>query len=229
MIKPPVFILTLMVASFLLTALLALAPVDPALAAAGDDPSFDTLVTEDAEKGFDALAAEGEKIGYDPKQWRDFIWRAINFVVFVGILFFLLRKPVGAFFRGRQENIARTLEYLETQNKNLEESNGAMRRQLAELTAEREAILAQYERDGTRERDRIIAEAQKAAERIIQKTEVAMAQELLMARRGLAAETGALVVKMAGELISRNIQPEDQARLSHEFMEGVIRLPARKH
>ncbi|MDR1577416.1 MAG: ATP synthase F0 subunit B [Deltaproteobacteria bacterium] len=171
-----------------------------------------------------ALAAEA---GYNSAQWRDFFWRAINFVVFVGILFFLLRKPAGAFFRGRRENIARTLEYLETQTKNLEEQNAVMRRQLSELASERTAILAQYERDGARERDRIIAEAQKAADLIVERTEAAMAQELVVARRILAAETGELAVKLAEELVVNNIKPEDQARLGHEFMERVIRLPAR--
>ncbi|MDR0548295.1 MAG: ATP synthase F0 subunit B [Deltaproteobacteria bacterium] len=172
-----------------------------------------------------ALAAEGH--GYAPAQWRDFLFRFLNFVVFVGILFFLLRKPVGAFFRNRREGIARYLEYLETQTKNLEEKNAVMRRQLSELTAEREAVLAQYERDGARERDRIIAEAQKTADLIVQKTEAAMAQDLLVAKRTLAAETGALAIKMAKGLLTEKIGPDDQARLSHEFIESVVRLPAR--
>ncbi|MDR1608751.1 MAG: ATP synthase F0 subunit B [Deltaproteobacteria bacterium] len=176
---------------------------------------------------FSVSPALAEGTGYSPAQWRDFFWRAINFVVFVGLLFFLLRKPVGAFFRGRRDNIARTIEYLETQTKNLEEQNEVMRRQLSELTSEREAILAQYERDGARERDRIVAEAQKTADLIIQRTEAAMAQELVVARRALATETGELAVKLATELIANNIQPEDQSRLNHEFMERVIRLPAR--
>jgi F-type H+-transporting ATPase subunit b len=171
--------------------------------------------------------ASSEATGYDWAQWREFIFRVLNFVVFVAILFFLLRKPVGAFFRGRRENIARTLEYLETQTKNLEEKNAAMRRQLSELASEREAILAQYERDGARERDRIIAEAQKAADLIARKAEAAMAQDLQIAKRALTAEIGALAARLAEELAAKNIRPEDQARLNHEFIESVIRLPAR--
>jgi F-type H+-transporting ATPase subunit b len=173
-----------------------------------------------------ALAAS-ESGGYTPEQWREFVYRIVNFIVFAGALFYLLRKPIGKFFRGRREGIARDLEYLETQTKNLEEKNAVMRRQLSELTSEREAILAQYERDGTRERDRIIAEAQKTADQIVQKTEAAMAQDLVVAKRALTAETGALAVKLAEELLAKNIQPDDQARLSHEFIESVIRLPAR--
>jgi F-type H+-transporting ATPase subunit b len=170
--------------------------------------------------------AEGE--GYRPEQWRDFLYRVLNFAVFFGILFFLLRKPVAEFFRNRRDGIARNLEYLETQAKNLEEQNAVLRRQLSELTSEKESILAQYERDGSRERDRIIAEAQKTAEQIIQKTEAAMAQELVMARRNLAAETGALAGSLAEELVKKNIRPDDQSRLVHEFMEQVIRLPSRQ-
>ncbi|MDR1870986.1 MAG: ATP synthase F0 subunit B [Deltaproteobacteria bacterium] len=174
-----------------------------------------------------ALAEAGEG-GYNAAQWRDFLWRVLNFAAYAGILFIVLRKPVGAFFKGRRENIARTLEYLETQTRNLEEQNAAMRRQLSELTTQKEAIIAQYERDGARERDRIIDEAQKAAGLIVQKTEAAMAQELIAAKRQLTAEAGALAVRLAGEMVSQNIKPDDQSRLTHEFIESVIRLPARR-
>ncbi|MDR1395370.1 MAG: hypothetical protein LBK52_04280, partial [Deltaproteobacteria bacterium] len=114
-----------------------------------------------------------------------------------------------------------------TQAKNLEEQNAVLRKQLSEMTTERESVLAQYERDGARERDRIISEAQKTAGLIIAKTEQAMAQEAAQTRRTLAAETGRLVSRLAGEIVVKNIQPEAQSRLIHDFMEQVIRLPAR--
>jgi F-type H+-transporting ATPase subunit b len=171
--------------------------------------------------------ALAEGTGYSSEQWNNFIFRVLNFAAFFAILFILLRKPAGAFFRGRREKIARTLEYLETQARNLEEQNAVMRRQLSELTSERESVIAQYERDGARERDRIIADAQKTADSIVLKTEAAMNQELLAARRRLAVETGRLATQFAEELVVKNIQSDDQSRLVHEFMEQIIRLPSR--
>ncbi|MDR2351763.1 MAG: ATP synthase F0 subunit B [Deltaproteobacteria bacterium] len=166
--------------------------------------------------------------GYTSAQWKEFGLRVMNFAVFFAILFFLLRKPVKNFFKGRKEDIARTLEYLETQAKNLEEQNRVTQRKLSELEGERERVIAQFERDGARERDRIIAEAQKTAEAIIHKTEIAMEQELNLARRKLINETGVLAAKIAEELLIKNITDEDKFRLTHEFVSEVTKLPVRK-
>jgi F-type H+-transporting ATPase subunit b len=174
-----------------------------------------------------ALAAEHESSGYNSDQWKGFLFRVMNFVVFVGLLVFLLRKPVAGFFNGRKENISRSLKYLETQAKNLEEQNQVLHRQISELAGERKNILAQYEKDGAKERDRIISEAEKTAQSIILKTEVAMEQEIKKARRLLAQEVGSLATSLAEGILIKNINDEDRIHLLHDFMEQVTRLPAR--
>jgi F-type H+-transporting ATPase subunit b len=170
-------------------------------------------------------ASEG---GYNVKHWKDFGLRVMNFAVFFAILFFLLRKPVAGFFRGRTENIARTMEYLETQAKNLEEQNQVMKRKLAQLASERDGVLAQYERDGAKERDRIIAEARKSAEQIIRNAELAVDQEAASARRVLARETGLLAVGLAGDILAKNVKDDDKAVLMKDFVSQITRLPARR-
>ncbi|MDR3153770.1 MAG: ATP synthase F0 subunit B [Deltaproteobacteria bacterium] len=169
-------------------------------------------------------AAEG---GYDIKHWKDFGFRVMNFAVFFAILFFLLKKPIREFFRGRTEGIARTMEYLETQAKNLEEQNNVMKTRLAQIAAEREGILAQYERDGAKERDRIIAEAKRAAEQIVRKAQVAAEQEVAAARRTLSKETGLLAVGIAGDILSKNVTGQDKSILMNDFVKEITRLPAR--
>jgi F-type H+-transporting ATPase subunit b len=178
----------------------------------------------------DLLASEeGGHAGplYTTERWQDFGIRIMNFVVFFFILFFLLRKPVKNFFQSRKENISRTLEYLETQATNLEEQNQVLQKKLSQLSVERDTILAQYERDGAKERDRIIAEAHKTADQIIKKTEIAMEQELKIAKRRLANESGLLATKIAEELLVENITDEDKSRIMLEFVANVTKLPAR--
>ncbi|MDR1310250.1 MAG: ATP synthase F0 subunit B [Deltaproteobacteria bacterium] len=170
-----------------------------------------------------------EAAGYTMAQWREFGWRIANFAVWALLLFFMVRKPVAKFFRDRRENIARTLEYLETQSRNLDEQTQFMRRQLDQLGQERETILAQYERDGAKERDRIIAEAHRAAEVIVQRAEAAIELELRTARRALAIEAGELARTIARERLVEMTTDEDRGRLALEFVEKVVKLPARKH
>jgi F-type H+-transporting ATPase subunit b len=171
-----------------------------------------------------ASSEGGGEGGYSAAKWKDFGLRCLNFVVFAAILYFLLRKLVRDFFRGKREEIARKLEYLETQAKNAEEQDQVMKRRLSELAQEREGILAQYERDGQRERDRIIAEANETAAQIVRKAQTAVGQELKQAKRQLAQETGSLAVGMAGDLIAKNITDDDKAALVGDFMDQLTKL-----
>lgn len=168
-----------------------------------------------------ALAAGG---GYSEAQIKDLLLRLMNFAVFFAILFYLCRKPIAKFFRERRENIARNLEYLETQARNLEEQTEIMNKQIADIASERDAILAQYERLGQKEADRIISEAKATAEAIVQKTQAAMELEIKAARQALLREIVELSTRAATELVKSNINDEDQKRLTSEFMAQVEKL-----
>lgn len=168
-----------------------------------------------------ALAAGG---GYSDAQIKDLLFRLMNFAAFFAILFYFLRKPLAKFFRDRSDNIARNLEYLETQARNLEEQNEIMNKQIAGIASERDTILAQYERMGQKEADRIIAEAKATSEAIVQKAQASMELEIKAARQTLLAEVVRLSTQAATDLVKNNINDEDQKRLTSEFMSQVEKL-----
>jgi F-type H+-transporting ATPase subunit b len=165
--------------------------------------------------------------GYDSAQWWNFLWRVTNFIAYVAILYFLLRKPIANFFNGRRQGIARQIEYLETQARNYEEQAKVMRKQLDELASERLEMLRRYEADGAKERYRILNEAKKAADLIVQRAQVAMDQEVKAARRTLTMEAGQLAMSLAGDLLKKTVTDDDRVRLAHEFVEQVVKLPAK--
>ena len=218
----------------------AAAEASPAEAAPADSSPAEPIPAESAQAEAapaeeSHAAAEGEHSagegehseGYDPSQWWNFFLRILNFIVYVGILYFLLRKPVKNYFRGRREGIARQVEYLETQARNYEEQAKVMRKQLDELAGERAEAMKRYEADGAKERDRIIEEAKKAAEFIVQRTQTAMDQEIKAARRDLTIEAGRLAMSLAKDMLAKTVTSEDRIRLAHEFVEEVVKLPAK--
>ena len=167
-------------------------------------------------------ASEGG--GYTSAQLKDLSYRLLCFGVFAAVLFHFVRRPLFSFFRDRRESIARNLEYLETQARNLEEQRELMNRQIANIASERDAILAQYERQGRKEAERIMAEAAAAAENLIEKTRQAMDLELKSARQALLAEIVKLSTQAARDLVRKSITAEDQTRLTREFMDQVENL-----
>ena len=174
---------------------------------------------------FPALAGAAEGSGPTESQWWNLLYRFLNFAVLFGVLFVLVRKPISKFFGGRRDNIARTLEYLETQARNLEEQNELLGRKIADIAAEREGVLDQYKRMGQKEHDRIIAEAQITAKAIVEKTEAAMDQEMRAARQLLVDEIVRLATAMATDLTIKSIDAEDHKRLTRDFMAQVEKLP----
>ncbi|MDR2443704.1 MAG: ATP synthase F0 subunit B [Deltaproteobacteria bacterium] len=212
----------LILAVAILTTLMSLAPTSLVVTEALGSTAALASEASNAEEG-----GGGHATGYSAEQWKSFVYRLLNFIVYAGILYYLLRKPVAAYFGGRREKIARTMEYLEIQARNYEEQAKVMRRRLDELSLERESLIKQYERDGTKERDRIIEEAKTAAALIVERTEVAMQQEIKAARRLLTVEASELAVRLASDLLTKSIDEEDRTRLAHEFIEQVVKLPAK--
>lgn len=171
-----------------------------------------------------AVPAQAAGGGYSEAQIKDLLFRLMNFAVFFAILFYLLHKPLPKFFRERRENITRNLDYLETQARNLEEQTEIMNKQIAGIASERDSILAQYERIGQKEAERIITEAKATAEALVQKTQAAMDLELKAARQALLQEIVKLSTQAASDLVKSNINNDDQKRLTAEFMTQVEKL-----
>jgi len=141
------------------------------------------------------------------------LWRWINLIIFVALFIYILRRPVSEAMRARREGIRRDLMRAH------EERNVALAKleeveaRLAKLDEEVASVREQTAREAAEERERIRRstenEARKLreqAQREIESTGKAARQEL----REFAAEQS---VRLAEEMIHRDIKPEDDARL----------------
>jgi ATP synthase F0 subunit b len=156
--------------------------------------------------------------------WQEYlsvIAKVVNLLLFVGLLVYVLRRPVGQAFRARRESIRR--ELMEAQ----EERNAALAKleevegRLARLDSEVEAIRAQAQREAAEERARI----ERATEEEIRKVREQAQREIESAAKAARAELRAYAaeqsVRLAEEMIRRDIRPEDDARLVNEYVEEL--------
>ena len=140
-------------------------------------------------------------------------WRWLNLLIFVFVFVYLLRRPVSQAMRARREGIRRDLMRAQ------EERNAAVAKleeveaRLARLDAEVASVREQSEREAAEERERIrrsteeeTRKLREQAQREIESAGKAARQEL----REFAAEQS---VRLAEEMIRRDIKPEDDARL----------------
>ena len=143
-------------------------------------------------------------------RWWDYpgfeLWKFVNLAVFAGGLAYVLIKKVklGEAFKTRRETIKQ--ELAKAQLKAVEE-------RLARLDSEVATIQEQSKREASDERERIgkateveIAKLGEQAKRDIESAGKTAKHEL----RNYAAETS---VRLAEEIIRREMRPEDDARL----------------
>lgn len=141
------------------------------------------------------------------------LWKVFNLLLFVGGLTYILRRPLKDALRSRRETIKRELLTAQAERDRALEQLKNIEERLARLDAETAAIREQALAEAEAERQRIAAatEAELAklraqAQREIESTGKTVKHEL----RKFAAEQS---VKLAEDLIRREMRPEDDARL----------------
>lgn len=165
-----------------------------------------------------ALAAGDE---HGDSATSDFLWQTANFILLVGVLVWLLRKPMQKFFADRREEIAGNLENASQLLQQAESRFAEWQGKLADLDQELEQLRAVAQRRAQEERNQILADARSTAERIERDAGAAVDQEIRRARTVLREEAADLAVELAAELLREQVGDDDRERLIDEFIARV--------
>ena len=159
------------------------------------------------------LAAEGEE-HQDP--WMDFLWKTVNFVILVGILTFLLRKPVAKALREAAQRARQMLGEARAGADLMDKRYQDQRRNMESLQSELERLRLEAHQDTAVETAQLKREAQAVAERLIaqidQQVELARRHALHSIRQELAEEA----VKLAEAMIRAKLDSQGQSKLLDE-------------
>jgi F0F1-type ATP synthase membrane subunit b/b' len=154
-------------------------------------------------------------------EYLPLIGKALSLVVFLIVLIYVLRRPISQAFRDRRESIRRELMRAQEERNaalaKLEEVEG----RLARLDSEVEAIRAQAQKDAAEERARIERQTEEEIRKISQQSQREIESAAKTARAGLRAFAAEQSVRLAEEMIRRDIRPEDDARLLSEYVEEL--------
>ena len=150
-----------------------------------------------------------------------FFWEIANLLLLVGVLVYATRKPVSNYLSQRrqdiQDNLAGSEKLLESAEARLAEWNG----RAARLDEEVASIKEGARRSAEAERQKVVADAHAAADRIRKTAGAAVESELRRARKRLRGEAADLAVQLAGGILEQKVTSEDQDRLVDEFIEKI--------
>ena len=166
-----------------------------------------------------ASAGGGESKGHN---WVDFAWRALNFLVLAGFLYWLLAKKIKEFFAGRRDDIKIALEQAMDAKEEAEKKYKEYTAKLEKATEEIAGISEMIKAQGLAEKERILEDAKKAAVKMKEDTQTRVEQELKKAGNLLRTEAVKLSVEMAEELLKRNITPADHDIMVKDYLDKVV-------
>ncbi|MEE8475864.1 MAG: ATP synthase F0 subunit B [Myxococcota bacterium] len=161
----------------------------------------------------------------EPGVLESLVYPALNLAILLAVLFYFGRKPIRSFFVERRGQIREELERAAKMKAEAEERYAQWQRRLVDLDTELESIRAAARERAEIERDRILTEAEAAAERVRADAHAAVEQELRRAREQLRREAADLAIELAAQRLREQITPADHDRLLDEFVTRIERGP----
>lgn len=149
-------------------------------------------------------------------------YRVMNFTVLAVALFLVMRKPVSQALNARINGIEEQLGELETKKKEAEKQLAAYNEKFATLEQEADKLIGEYIRQGNEARERILAEAQAAAEKLEEQARRNIEHEFKQTKLKLQEEVLAKALAKAEELIKSKITAQDHEKLVEEYLEKVV-------
>jgi F-type H+-transporting ATPase subunit b len=172
---------------------------------------------------YGSSGAEGAPAGgsLSPAKLKDLLWRTLNFAVLLVVLIKVLSKPIANGLRARQQSIKEQFTDLEERKAEADKAYQTYEEKLASIDQEVSNIIQAATAQGEAEKERIINEANRAAEDIKRQAGMAIQHELAEAKLRLREEVANQATVVAEELIRKNLQEADQVKLIEDYLAKV--------
>lgn len=172
---------------------------------------------------FVAFASGGEGGGEGGgNKWFDFAWKAFNAALLIGFLAWLLAPKIKSFFAGRRQEIKESLENATIQKAQAEKQYREYAEKIDKASQEIDGIFEMIKAQGVVEKQKIIEDATKVAQKMKEDAQARIEQELKKASGQLRSEAVVLAVQMAEEILKKNITAQDHEAMVKEYMDKVV-------
>ena len=165
------------------------------------------------------LFAGGEASWYNYPGWE--AWKFLNLFLFIGVLVYFLRRPLSESLVARREAIRRDLMRAQEERNAAQAKLAEVEARLARLNAEVEGIRAQAQREAAAERERIERAAEEEMRKLREQAQREIEGAGKSARQELRRQAAEESVRLAEEMIRRDMRPEDDARLIGDYVEEL--------
>jgi F-type H+-transporting ATPase subunit b len=152
-------------------------------------------------------------------RWWDYpgleLWKFVNLALFAGGLIYVLTRKVklGEAFKTRRETIKQELAKAQQERDAAVAKLKGVEERLARLDGEVSTIREQSKREAAEERERIVKSTEVEMAKLSEQAQREIESAGKAARHELRLYASQTSVRMAEEIIRREMKPEDDARL----------------
>lgn len=151
----------------------------------------------------------------------DFLWKVVNVVVLVAIIYKFAKKPVSAALGNSAESAKKLLDDARKAEEKLTAELSEMRSKISELEKEAKQMVETAKKDAEEMRSRIIEEGKLEIQRMKEQASFALKQEHRKAeddlRRWIAEES----VSLAEDKLKKEMNQNQQKNLVTKFMDQL--------
>lgn len=151
------------------------------------------------------------------------VWRILNFLILMALLWKLLADTIRKYFVGRKEELAQMIEEADKAKSDADTRYADIQQKLKNVEKDiqdiKNAIMGELEG----EKARIIEEGKVSAERIIQQAKWTAEQEVVKVKKELKEHVVEMAGEMASGMITNSMTPDDQKRILEEYLNKVVR------
>lgn len=147
------------------------------------------------------------------------LWTVVNVLILFLLLRKFLYKPVMNVIEQRQKQVDAALSAAETSKSEAAAALHTAQDKLRNVDTEAAARRAAYEQQAEKEKQQLLADAQKQADAILAEGKAAAEAERQHKLREADAQTTALARAMCEKLLARNLTQQDDARLLDDLLQ----------
>lgn len=167
------------------------------------------------------FASEEAGPSLNAEYWFDQFVKFFNIALVIGVLFYLLRKPVANFFRKRAAQIEEDIKAAEQAREDAKAKLAEVEEEVTQLQAKIAEIKEEAAREGEIEKQRIIEQAKEEAKRLIKAAEKEVENRTKAGRQELKEYAAELAVERAREILRRQLADDDDIRLIERTIKDI--------
>jgi len=166
---------------------------------------------------FAAEAAHGS-------EWKEWLWKILNFAILVFILVRFIGKPLRGFLKRRTELIEKTLAEAREAKELAQKALAEVEERLKLKDREVEDIISQSRRSAEIEQERLIQQGEQMREKILEQAKNSIDYELRLAKEAIKKEAVEIALGLAEKKLKGRLTEEEQMRLIEQ---GLAKIEGR--